>query len=40
VLMYGEVLAPATLTAFLFIWAGLAVYSVDIWLHLRKQRPA
>jgi chloramphenicol-sensitive protein RarD len=40
VLMYGEVLAPATLTAFLFIWAGLAVYSVDIWLHLRKRRPA
>jgi len=30
---------PAKLMAFTFIWAGLAVYSLDIWLSLRK-RPA
>jgi chloramphenicol-sensitive protein RarD len=25
------------LVAFAFIWAGLAVYSVDAWLSLRKR---
>ena len=36
VLLFGEHLAPATLTAFAFIWAGLVVYSVDIWLSARR----
>ncbi|WNW12204.1 EamA family transporter RarD [Pseudomonas sp. DTU_2021_1001937_2_SI_NGA_ILE_001] len=36
VLVYGEHLAPSTLAAFAFIWAGLAVYSVDAWWSLRK----
>lgn len=39
VFMFDEHLDPAKLVAFLFIWAGLAVYSVDAWLTLRK-RPA
>jgi len=25
------------LLAFMFIWAGLAIYSVDAWLSLRKR---
>ncbi|MGY2291811.1 EamA family transporter RarD [Pseudomonas sp. SDO528_S397] len=33
VLLFGESLAPSTLTAFFFIWAGLLVYSLDIWLN-------
>ena len=37
VLLFGEHLAPSTLTAFAFIWAGLVVYSVDIWLSARKR---
>ena len=36
VLVYGEHLAASTLLAFAFIWAGLAVYSVDIWLRSRR----
>jgi chloramphenicol-sensitive protein RarD len=36
VLVYGEQLQTHTLLAFLCIWAGLAVYSLDIWLHLRR----
>jgi len=36
VLVYGEQLAASTLLAFAFIWAGLAVYSVDIWLRSRR----
>jgi chloramphenicol-sensitive protein RarD len=36
VLVYGEQLAPSTLLAFAFIWTGLAVYSVDIWLRSRR----
>ncbi|MDB5982806.1 MAG: rarD [Pseudomonas sp.] len=36
VLVYGEHLAPSTLLAFAFIWTGLAVYSVDIWLRSRR----
>nr|WP_312230319.1 EamA family transporter RarD [Pseudomonas sp.] len=39
VLVYGEHFDPAKLISFLLIWAGLAVYSVDTWLTLRK-RPA
>lgn len=35
--VYGEHLAPATLVTFFFIWAGLAVYSVDIWLNMRRR---
>lgn len=36
VLVYGEHLAASTLLAFAFIWTGLAVYSVDIWLRSRR----
>ncbi|AZC25647.1 MULTISPECIES: EamA family transporter RarD [Pseudomonas] len=35
VLLFGEQLSSSTLVAFMFIWAGLAVYSVDAWLSLR-----
>jgi chloramphenicol-sensitive protein RarD len=38
VTVFGEVLAPATLVAFLFIWAGLVIYSVDIYLNMRRKR--
>ncbi|WPP00322.1 EamA family transporter RarD [Pseudomonas sp. HR96] len=37
VTVFGETLAPATLTAFLCIWAGLLVYSVDIWRQFRRR---
>ena len=37
VLVYGEHLATSTLVTFAFIWAGLAIYSVDAWLSLRKR---
>ncbi|WP_419737379.1 EamA family transporter RarD [Pseudomonas sp. COR18] len=37
VLLFDEHLSSSTLTAFMFIWAGLVVYSVDIWLSLRKR---
>ncbi|MGV8863900.1 MAG: EamA family transporter RarD [Pseudomonas sp.] len=37
VLVYGEHLPASTLLAFAFIWAGLAVYSVDIWLRSRRR---
>jgi chloramphenicol-sensitive protein RarD len=36
VLVFGEQLSSTTLLAFAFIWAGLAVYSVDIWLRSRR----
>jgi len=39
IFLFGEHFDPAKLMAFAFIWAGLAVYSLDIWLSLRK-RPA
>ncbi|MGE8503898.1 MAG: EamA family transporter RarD [Pseudomonas sp.] len=39
IFLFGEHFDPAKLMAFAFIWAGLAVYSLDIWLNLRK-RPA
>ncbi|MBD1552188.1 EamA family transporter RarD [Pseudomonas typographi] len=35
--VFGEQLAGATLVAFAFIWAGLAVYSVDAWFALRRR---
>lgn len=38
VFVYGEPLEPSKLLAFLCIWIGLAIYSVDIWLGLRKRR--
>lgn len=34
--LYGEHLSTSTLTAFAFIWAGLAVYSFDVWIALRR----
>ena len=36
VTVFGENLAPATFTAFGFIWLGLVVYSVDTWRQLRR----
>ncbi|MDQ7983378.1 EamA family transporter RarD [Pseudomonas sp. G34] len=38
VLVYGEHFDPAKLISFMLIWAGLAVYSVDTWLTLRKRQ--
>ena len=38
VLVYGEHFDPAKLISFLLIWAGLAVYSIDTWLTLRKRQ--
>lgn len=35
--MFGEHLSDSTLIAFMFIWAGLAVYSIDAWLSLRRK---
>lgn len=35
VLLYGEHLTTSTIITFAFIWAGLAIYSVDIWLKSR-----
>lgn len=37
VLLFGEHLSSSTLVAFMFIWAGLALYSVDAWLTLRRR---
>ncbi|MBU3059484.1 EamA family transporter RarD [Pseudomonas indica] len=37
ILLFGEPLEPAKLLAFVCIWAGLAVYSVDAWLVLRSR---
>lgn len=37
VLLFDEHLSSSTLIAFMFIWAGLAIYSVDAWLSLRKR---
>ena len=35
--LYGEHLSPSTLITFAFIWAGLAIYSVDAWINLRRR---
>lgn len=37
VLLFGEHLSSSTLVAFMFIWAGLALYSVDAWVSLRRR---
>ncbi|MEN1833207.1 EamA family transporter RarD [Pseudomonas lijiangensis] len=37
VLLYGEHLNTSTIVTFVFIWAGLAIYSVDAWLRLRRR---
>ncbi|RRV04811.1 EamA family transporter RarD [Pseudomonas sp. v388] len=37
VALYDEHLSPSTLITFAFIWAGLAIYSVDAWLNLRRR---
>jgi chloramphenicol-sensitive protein RarD len=37
VLLFGEHLSSSTLIAFAFIWAGLAIYSVDAWFSLRRR---
>lgn len=37
VLVYGEHLAASTLVTFCFIWAGLAVYSIDAWVNMRRR---
>ncbi|WP_263224502.1 EamA family transporter RarD [Pseudomonas alabamensis] len=37
VLLFDEHLSSSTLVAFIFIWAGLAVYTVDILTQLRKR---
>jgi chloramphenicol-sensitive protein RarD len=37
VLVYGEHMAPSTQITFVFIWIGLAVYSVDAWISLRRR---
>ncbi|AMA44383.1 EamA family transporter RarD [Pseudomonas alabamensis] len=37
VLLFDEHLSSSTLVAFMFIWAGLAVYTVDILTQLRKR---
>jgi chloramphenicol-sensitive protein RarD len=37
VLLFDEHLSSSTLLAFMFIWAGLAVYTLDIVVHLRKR---
>ena len=37
VLLFDEHLSSSTLIAFMFIWAGLAVYSVDAWMSLRRR---
>ena len=39
VFFYGEPLESSKLLAFVCIWAGLLVYSLDIWLVLRKRDP-
>lgn len=37
IFLFGEHFQPATLLAFTCIWAGLLVYSLDIWLSLRRR---
>lgn len=37
VLLFGEHLEPSRLLTFVFIWAGLAVYSLDAWLSARRR---
>ncbi|WP_460046619.1 EamA family transporter RarD [Pseudomonas sp. S2_H01] len=37
VLMFGEHMPSATLVTFLFIWAGLIIYTVDGWLAMKRR---
>ena len=37
VFVFGEALSSATLAAFAFIWTGLALYSFDVWIALRRK---
>ncbi|OEC34623.1 chloramphenicol-sensitive protein RarD [Pseudomonas cuatrocienegasensis] len=37
VFVFDEHLDPARLLSFIFIWAGLALYSVDAWITLRRR---
>jgi len=37
VFLFGEHFDPSKLLAFVCIWTGLALYSLDIWLHLRSR---
>jgi chloramphenicol-sensitive protein RarD len=37
VLVYGERLTTGTLITFSFIWTGLAIYSVDAWITVRRR---
>jgi chloramphenicol-sensitive protein RarD len=36
IFLFDEHFDPSKLLAFCFIWAGLAIYSVDAWLTLRR----
>lgn len=38
IFLFGEHFDPSTLLAFICIWAGLAIYSIDAWLSLRKRQ--
>ena len=38
VLVFDEHLATSTIITFAFIWAGLAVYSADAWMTMRRKR--
>jgi chloramphenicol-sensitive protein RarD len=37
VLLFDEHLSSSTLVAFIFIWAGLAIYSVDAVISMRRR---
>ena len=38
IFLFGEHFDPSKLLAFICIWTGLAIYSVDAWLSLRKRQ--
>jgi chloramphenicol-sensitive protein RarD len=40
IFLFGEHFDPSKLLAFICIWTGLAIYSVDAWLSLRKRQAA
>lgn len=40
IFLFGEHFEPSKLLAFICIWAGLALYSLDIWLSLRRRQTA
>jgi len=37
ILLFGEHFDPSKLLAFVCIWAGLLIYSLDAWFHLRRR---